>query len=182
MRRTTVGFTVTAALLVGATGCGSSASKAGGASASTVAGTSATSGTSATTAPGTATTVAAATTTVPSGAGVHVDVVITGTHAMVIKGTKGQCDPATKAFAFKGADYPVLGPKGLFAVSGAHGDQLQDAILLTPSTEDGALASGPAGLKVSADGKTATLDTDTQNSTPAGGVTHYHFKGTITCG
>ena len=121
MRRTTVGLTLATALLVGATGCGGSSSKAGGASPSTVAGTSAASVTSTTSlAPPTT---AAAATTAPSGAGVHVDVVITGTHAVVIKGTKGQCDPATKAFVFKGSDYPDLGAAGMFGVSGAHGDQ-----------------------------------------------------------
>ena len=78
---------------------------------------------------------------------------------MVLRGSKGQCDPATKAFVFKGSDYPVLGPDGMFGVSGAHGDQL-GTLILTPATNHG-LRSGQ-GLRVSADGTTATLDTDTQ--------------------
>ncbi len=180
MRRTTVGLTVAAALLVGAPGCGGSASKAGGASPSTAASTRE-SGTSA----------AAATTTVAV-PGLNVDLVLTGTKNVTIKGTKGTCHISTSPdlgtdINLSGADYPSLGSAGVLSIEGPHTNRFvggtstaDPGLVKFDISGTGGLSGETPGITVSADKKTITLDTTIDGSSGTATV-HENIKGTIVC-
>ena len=181
MRRTTVGLTVAAALLVGAPGCGSSSSKAGGASPSTAATTSG-SGTSARS----ATTVA-----VP---GMKVDLVLTGTKSLTIKGTKGTCHISTSPDF--GTEVDLERSKKLpeprqrrprCSIEAPHTNRFvggtstaNPGLVKFDISGTGGISGETPNITVSADKKTVTLDT-TIDGTSGTATVHENIKGTIVC-
>jgi hypothetical protein len=139
---------------------------------------------------GGSTTVAPAGSTVKPTSGaptVSVDLVITGVKPATIKGTKGRCSlPSDKSlssgYEFEGADYPSLGPDGVFNVAGPQNTQLK----LPPSIKaiingSGFLSGRDAGITVSPDRKSVTLDADIGGMTSSGQQINEHVRGHITC-
>jgi hypothetical protein len=168
-----------AALLVGAPGCGSSSSKAEGASPSTAATTSRSS-----TAPRPATTVA-----MP---GLKVDLVLTGTKSVTIKGTKGTCHISTSPdfgteVDLSGADYPSLGSAGALSIEAPHTTRFvggtstaNPGLVKFDISGTGGISGETPNITVSADKKTVTLDT-TIDGTSGAATVHENIKGTIVC-
>jgi hypothetical protein len=168
-----------AALLVGAPGCGSSSSKAGGAPPSTAATTS-----------GSATSARSATTVaVP---GLKVDLVLTGTKSVTIKGTKGTCHISTSPdfgteVDLSGADYPSMGSAGALSIEAPHTNRFvggtstaNPGLVKFDISGTGGISGETPTISVSADKKTVTLDT-TIDGTSGTATVHENIKGTIVC-
>ena len=113
-----------------------------------------------------------------------VDLTITGSTPATITGTKTSCTTSggsngtdkVVSFGITGTDYPALGTDGGIGITPV-GEQVteQEVKVTINGTQSAAFG---AGITFSADGRTATVDTDLSG---LDGTTTGHISGTITC-
>lgn len=124
-----------------------------------------------------------------SGAGaVRVDLEITGASNATIKGTKGTCSlsrTSGNGYSFTGADYPDLGPKGVFSLTTGTklGDQVEPPLVKLVVGDSGYISGADvSGIRSNPEATVVNLNQGISGSTDGGPMQNVLIRGTINCG
>jgi hypothetical protein len=124
-----------------------------------------------------------------SGSGtVRVDLEITGASNATIKGTKGTCSISKtmgNGYSFTGADYPDLGPEGVFALTTGTkiGDRVEPPLIKLVVGDSGYISGADvSGIQSNPEATVVNLNQGISGSTAGGPMQNVLIRGTIHCG
>jgi len=123
-----------------------------------------------------------------SGTGtVRVDLEITGASNATIRGTKGTCSVSKSGngYSFTGADYPGLGPKGVFSLTTGTklGDRVEPPLIKLVVGDSGYISGADVnGIQSNPGATVVNLNQGISASTNGGPMQNVLIRGTIHCG